>query len=203
MQQVWKFLHSIGGTAVLIGVAIVLGFMYVRYREQVAVERAQWQVRLDSLAAAHRADSTAAALRDSVRTDSIRRWQRLADIARHRADVAAEQVAGFADAVRAAIDSADTAGQAALDSLVTVHRAEVADFRSALAAADSIHKIDSTRVADRDAQLARLRSDLADMTTQATRWERRAHPGLFTQVLRSPWTHAGAFVLGVVLGKKG
>jgi hypothetical protein len=202
LQKLLSYLKGIPGLVAAVLVAILAIQLYVHARENVAVERAQWRAQLDSLAAARRADSTAAALRDSARVDTIAAFRRSADAERKAAAAAGRTAAGASAALHKMVDS-NAAVKAALDSLEAAHASQVVSLRSALAFADSIHRIDSTRVADRDGQIARLRSDLVDMTRTADKWERAAHPGLLRQLVQHPVTHAAAALLGYVAGKAG
>lgn len=198
-RKILSYLNGLPGIIVAVLAALGAFQLYIHQREQRAVERAQWEARLDSLQHARTADSLAFARRDSVRADSIRQWQVAADRARAAAAAAAQHAASASSTLHALVDS-NAAAKAALDSLDAAHARQVGGLTAALAFADSIHHADEARLADRDAQLTHLRSDLADMTQRATQWERRAHPGLLRRVIESPVTHAVAFGTGTLLG---
>jgi Asp-tRNA(Asn)/Glu-tRNA(Gln) amidotransferase C subunit len=201
LQKLWSYVKGIPGLLGAIVVLVVAFQLYIHAREKAAVERAHWKATVDSLAAARRADSTAAALRDSARVDSIANFRHLADAARSAATQAGRRAAGASTLLHQLVDS-NAAARAALDSLEAEHASTVTSLQKALAYADSIHAIDSLRIADRDQQIAHLRKDVVDMTAQANKWESRAHPGFLAGVFRSPWTHAAAAGLGYVLGRR-
>jgi hypothetical protein len=188
-----------GGPGMILAVLAVGGMAvaYVHQREVAAVERAALQRQLDSLSAVWTADSIAAAHRDSARVDSIAKLQAAAD---HALQTAHEDSATF-DFNRRALRSIIPNGQRLLlDSMTAAHGREVASYKSALATAARIHLLDLARIADRDRQISELRQSRYALTEQIRDLNARAHPGPLKAILQSPYTHAGAFGVGLIGG---
>src|SRR5512146_762071 len=79
-------LKSLPTVFVLAAATIGALTLYIHQREQAAIARAQWEARVDSLAAAREVDSIAAATRDSARQDSIAHYRAVIYWQRHAAD---------------------------------------------------------------------------------------------------------------------
>src|SRR5512146_1849367 len=210
MGKIVSGLKSLPTIFVLAAAAIGALTLYIHQREQAAIARAQWEARVDSLAAAREVDSIAAAIRDSARQDSIAhfqaviRWQRhSADSMQRQADSSAVHGAAAAKTLRLYL-AQDTLGTRLLDTLEAAHAAEtgalrssVVSLRTAMAYADSVHGVDAARIADRDRQIGMLRGQIVTLTDA---YDKLAHRGLVDRVLASPWSHLASAAIGYMAG---
>jgi hypothetical protein len=187
---------------VLVCLAALAAFQaYVHQREQTAIARAAWVQTRDSLRNVIVAEQLAADARDRVRGDSITRLDARFTTAVTTAASEGRRAAVFHTALHELVDS-NAAAKAALDSLEAAHTAQVLSLEQAVAIAQAETQVERDRVADRDAQLQRLRLNLADAITRADVFEKQAHPGALKRVLDSPVTHIVAAGIGYVLGAK-
>jgi len=201
IRKVISFFNGVPGIVMALVAAAGAFQLYVHAKEKAAVERARFEATVDSMNAAIRDSAIVQASRDSARLDTLRFYQIDAARAKRAASQAAASGRTSSEALHQLLDS-NTAARALLDSLETSHATEVASLYSAIAFADSIHRIDSTRIADRDAIIGQLRINLAQQTGYIAKLERAAHPGVLKRILDSPWTH-GSFALGgYLLGQK-
>jgi hypothetical protein len=196
-----RFLNGLPGIIIACLAAFAAFQMYVHQREQTAVARAQWVHTRDSLRNVIVAESLAADARDRVRGDTIKALTKRLAGSVTAAAAEGRRATVFHDALHELVDSNATA-KAALDSLEASHARQVVSLERAVAISASLLLIERARVADRDAQLREVRAQLVGAITRADDFERQAHPGWITRVLRSPGTHLVAAGLGFALGSK-
>lgn len=196
-----RFLNGLPGI-ILAGLAALVAFqMYVHQREQRAVERAAWVHQRDSLRQRIVVESIAADARDRQRNDSIGRLQARLNGAVTAAAAEGRRATVFHDALHELVDS-NAAAKAALDSLEASHNRQVLSLQEALALAQAETQVERDKVADRDAQLLKLRGDLAYAISRADNFEKQAHPGWIRRVVDSPVTHIVAAGVGYAAGSR-
>ena len=172
---------------------------YVHKREELAVARAEWKQERNKLRVTIINDSIDADARDKQRNDSIAKLTARLGAATRTAAVAGQAFTVTLAALRA---SADSNTATVLDSLEAQHGRQVKSLSEAVATAQAETQVERDKIADRDAQLLKLRGDLALSITRADGFERQAHPGAIKRVLDSPVTHLVAFAAGYALGAK-
>jgi hypothetical protein len=192
-------LNGLPGIILAVGVAIGAFQAYVHKREELAVARAAWKQTRDSLRNTIIADALAADARDKQRNDSIAKLNARITVATRTAAAAGQAFETTIAAIRATVDS-NTA--VALDSLEAQHGRQVLSLQEALAVSRAETQVANDKIADRDAQLLKLRGDLAISITRADTFERQAHPGWLKKVIDSPVTHLVAFGTGVYVGSR-
>lgn len=144
------------------------------------------------------AEQLAADARDKTYNDSIGRLNSGLVAAVNVAAVEGRRAASASATLHAIVDS-NVAAKATLDSLEAAHARQVLSLQQAVALAQAETQVERDRVADRDAQLLKLRGDLAEAITRADGFERQAHPGWLKRVADSPETHLAAAILGAVV----
>lgn len=194
-------MNGLPGIILAVVVALVAFKGYVSKREELAVARAEWKQERDRLRNAMVTEQLAAEARNRVANDSIARLNAGRDSAVNLAAVAGRRAATASEALHAIVDS-NAAARAALDTLEAAHAQEKRSLQQALAFAQAETQVERDRVADRDAQLLRLRGDLATAITRADRFERQANPGWLKRVVDSPETHLAVAAIGFAMGSR-
>lgn len=199
-----KIVRSLNGLPgiILAGLAALAAFQaYVHKREELAVARAEWRQERDRLRNQIVAESLAAGTRERARQDSITHLNARLTVAVTTAASEGRRAGVFHDALHELVDS-NAAAKAALDSLESHHAGQVLSLERAVAISDSLLKVERAGTADRDAQIATLRMNLANAITRADGFERQAHPGAIKRILDSPVTHLVALGVGYAMGAK-
>lgn len=191
-------MNGLPGIILAGALAVTAVSAWVREREQRAVDRAAWVHSRDSLRNVIVAESLAADSRTRQRDDSIARLNARLNAATASAAASGRRFETASAALHAIVDS-NQAAREALDSLESAHGQQVKSLQEAVAAAQAQTRVALAAVADRDAQLAKLRSSYADAIARADKFERDANPGWLRRVVESPETHIVAALIGAVV----
>ena len=200
-MKLLRFLNGLPGVVLAVCAALAALQLYVREREQRAVERAAWVHTRDSLRNVIVAEDLAADARDSARADSITRLNARLTVAVTTAKSEGRRADVFHEALHAYV-ARDSLASAALDSLGASHARQVMSLERAVALADSIHRVDEAVQADLRARLATANSRLAGAIAKADHFERRANPGWLRTVVEHPVTHIVAAGVGYYAGSR-